>query len=128
MIAEWLWMFYLIKVWPLKSFSENRIAILNQFFILVFWIWNIITRALAFEILLYIFNVMEYFYMICFLPVSYIIFTLHYLVLKIFYKKSTGDGSPRFWKQRNPNINFASEASLTSYMPIEPNRESAYLR
>ena len=128
MSAEWFWMYYLIKIWPFKSFSENRIATLNQFFILVICVWSIITITLGFTSLIDILiDVMQYFHIVCFLPISYIIFWLHYITIKIFYKKSTGDGSPRFWKQRNPNINFASEESFTSYMPIEPNRESADL-
>ena len=44
--AEWLWMYYLIKIWPFKTFSENRISILNQFFILAICIWNMIVTAL----------------------------------------------------------------------------------
>ena len=127
---EWWWLYYLIKTCPFQSFSENRIAILNQCFIVIICIWGFIALWLSsdsYSFSNYI-DVIEYFNLICFLPISYIIFILHYIAIKIFYKKSTGDGSPRFWKQRNPNINFAAEESLTSYMPIEPNRESAYLR
>ena len=128
MSAEWLWMYYLIKIWPFKSFSENRIAILNQFFIIVICVWNIIVAVPMDKSLINsLIDVMKYFHIICFLPISYIIFIFHYITIKIFYKKSTGDGSPRFWRQRNPNINFASEESFTSYMPIEPSRELANL-
>ena len=128
MVVEWLWMYNLIIIWPFKSFSENRIAILNQFFILVICVWNIITLTPSFEKFNdSVINVMQYFHIVCFLPISYIIFILHYITIKIFYKKSTGDGSPRFWRQWNPNINFASEESFTPYMPIKPNRESADL-
>ena len=125
-VIEASWFIYLIKVYPYKSLSANRILIIHQISILTFWIWGIInyTDGIYYGIFDdYLLVIIEYIRAIFILPLGYLFFFIHALIIKICYKKKAGIIYPKFWRIKNPNLHYASENSFTEYMAIDPYRK-----
>ena len=120
---EWCWLSYLIKVYPYNSFSANRILIANQ--MMVITLGTLSSLSIAFTIFtddannnfLDTIDEISAFWL---LPVSYILFLIHYIFIKVCYKKKKNIMYPKFWKIKNPNRHFASQNSFTEYMAYNP--------
>ena len=89
LFIEIWWLYYLLITWPYKTYSENRIIIINQFIVLILIIWGLVTSILSSELQSNesILDIMEYIHIIWFMPTSYLLFMIHYLSLKILYIK-----------------------------------------
>ena len=126
-VIEVSWFIYLIKVYPYKSLSANRILIIHQISVLTFWIWGIINYidGIYYGVFDdYLLIIIEYIRAIFILPLGYLFFFIHALIIKTCYKKKAGIIYPKFWRIKNPNLHYASENSFTEYMAIDPYRKA----
>ena len=122
-VLETAWLYYLVRVYPYKSLSVNRILVSNQIIVLLFWWWGIATYIEAIfknEINNDLLFIIDYIRAILILPLSYLLFFIHFCIVKIWYVKKRNIILPRFWDPKNPNRFFGRKNSFTEYMPIDP--------
>ena len=130
-LIEWCWLCYLVKAQPYRSFSENRILIVNQILVVIlgiwssiFWITVLIINIRSINLLSDLDNdfldIIDLISWMWVLPISYTLFCFHYIFIKTCYKKKKNFMYPRFWKLKNPNRHYAREDSFTEYMAYNP--------
>ena len=122
-LIEWSWLCYLVKAQPYRSFSENRILIVNQIVVVILGIWSSIFWIIV--LITYDFDNdfldnIDWISWMWVLPISYTLFCFHYIFIKTCYKKKKNLIYPRFWKLKNPNRHYARDDSFTEYMAYNP--------